>query len=256
MPPWTRSRRGSSRARGAAHEIAARHAAGIDLWRAGRAEEAVPLLEDALAGCLSGMGEDDPATLTVAGNLGAVCFSAGAWQQGLDLLAASVADRTRTFGPSDPRTLTAVDALATAYRLVGRIDEAVALSEGVAAERTPAPPDTLTSRLGAALARAAFGDIETALALLAAALGDAEQAHGSRHEHAIALRANLAGCLALLGRAAEAAAELQRAATDAAALFGRAHPETEALLADLAHADDRSWFFAIGRMAGEGRDQG
>jgi hypothetical protein len=66
-------------------------------------------------------------------------------------------------------------------------------------------------------------------------------------------RQYLAGCLALLGRPAEAESELRRAASDAAALLGREHPETEALFTDLAHARDRSWFFAIGRMAGEGR---
>jgi hypothetical protein len=62
--------------------------------------------------------------------------------------------------------------------------------------------------------------------------------------------------MALLGRSAEAAAGFQRAAADAAELLGRTNPETEALFADLAHADDRSWFFAIGRMAGEARDRG
>src|ERR671915_2476887 len=125
MPPWSRRRQGRSRrGRVAAHELAATHAAGLDLWRAGRVAEAVPVLEETLNGCRSGLGRDHPGTLTVAGNLGAICFSAGSWQEGLDLLAANVADRTHAFGPSDPRTLTAADALATAYRLVGRIDEA------------------------------------------------------------------------------------------------------------------------------------
>jgi hypothetical protein len=134
------------------------------------------------------------------------------------------------------------------------------MSERVAAVRSsmlgPCHPDTLTSRLGHALARAASGEIEPALALLAGALNDAERTYGPRHEHVIALRANLAGCLALLGRPAEAAGELRRAAADAAALLGRGHPETEALFADLAHAHDRSWFFSIGRMADVSRDRG
>jgi hypothetical protein len=120
----------------------------------------------------------------------------------------------------------------------------------------PAHPETLTSRIGAALARAAFGDVEAALAQLGAALNDAELVHGRRHEHVIALRANMAGCLALLGRSAEATTTLQHAVADAAALFGRGHPETETLLADLANAHDRSWFFAIGRMTDESRDRG
>src|SRR2546430_14334234 len=100
MPLWTRNRRGACRTREAVHELAALHAAGVDFWRAERAEDALPLLEEALKGCRSELGPDDPATLAVAGNLGAVSFSAGAWQRGLDLMAASVADRTRVFGPS------------------------------------------------------------------------------------------------------------------------------------------------------------
>ncbi len=96
--------------------------------------------------------------------------------------------------------------------------------------------------------------MEAAVTLLGAALHDGERVYGPRHEHVIALRANLGGCLALLGRTADAAAALQRAAADAAALFGRGHPETEALFEDLAHAHDKSWFFAIGRMAGRARD--
>jgi hypothetical protein len=80
--------------------------------------------------------------------------------------------------------------------------------------------------------------------------------HGPHHEQAIALRANLAGCHALLGRSQEVADGLQRAADDAAALFGRRHPETDRLIADLARAHDRSGFFAIGRMADRLRDRG
>jgi hypothetical protein len=103
--------------------------------------------------------------------------------------------------------------------------------------------------MGAALARAAFGDAEGALPLLGAALAHAEGAHGSRNEHVIALRANIAGCLALLGRTPEAVATFQRAISDAVALLGRQHPETVMLFTDMAHAHDPSWFHMIGRMA-------
>lgn len=145
-------------------------------------DPAVPLLEEAVAGCRERLGHAHPDTLTVAGNLGVAYVRAGRWSDGLDLLAANRVARTRVFGEDDPRTLTASDALATAYRLAGRTDDALDLAGTVTAERRrtlgPAHPDTLTSRMGMALARAATGDVESAATLLRAALNDAEHSLG------------------------------------------------------------------------------
>ncbi|HYH33503.1 MAG TPA: tetratricopeptide repeat protein [Pseudonocardia sp.] len=243
MAWWSREGRG----RGGNHhtpedlaELADGNADGARLCTAGRASDAVARFEDALAGCLGRLGPDHPATLTVGGNLGAACTSAGQWRRGLELMAGNLSDRVRVFGDDDPRTLTAADALASAYRLAGEVDEALALSGRVTAERRrllgPAHPDTLVSRMGMALARAAAGDVASAVTLLEAALGDAEQAHhGARHEHTIALRGNVAACLASLGHTDEAAAGFRRAAADSAALLGRDHPETVALREELAN---------------------
>jgi hypothetical protein len=80
-----------------------------------------------------------------------------------------------------------------------------------------------------ALARAAAGDVVAALTLLEVTLHDAEQAHGARNQHTIALRANVADCLAALGRGDEAVAVYRRAVDDSAALLGANHPDTVAL---------------------------
>ena len=94
-------------------------------------------------------------------------------------------------GDEHPETLTARDALAVAYRLTGDVDDAVALSALVTAQRTKAlgaaHPDTLTSRMGLALARAAAGAIESAYAVLTSAIADAEKALGANHRQTVAL---------------------------------------------------------------------
>jgi hypothetical protein len=51
----------------------------------------------------------------------------------------------------------------------------------------PTHPDTLTSRMGLALAHAAAGDVSSAHRLLAAALSDAEEAYGRRHANTLLL---------------------------------------------------------------------
>ncbi|HET6259538.1 MAG TPA: hypothetical protein VFE39_12880, partial [Pseudonocardia sp.] len=60
--------------------------------------------------------------------------------------------------------------------------------------------------------------------------------------HTIALRANVAGCAALLGRWLEAAAGFERAAADSAAVLGHQHPDTVALQDDLRNVHDPAYF--------------
>lgn len=236
MAWWSREGRdrGSARQRGPEDvaALAARNADGVSYFAVGRVTEAVPRFEDAHEGCIGTLGGDHPYTLTVAGNLAAALVGAGD-RRGLELMAANLADRVRVFGADDPRTLAAADALASAYRLAGRADDAVELATRVTDDRRrilgPTHPDTLVSRMGMALARAAAGDIVAALTLLEVALHDSEQAHGPRSAHTIALRANAAGCLAALGRDDEAVALFRQAFADSSAMLGANHPDTVAL---------------------------
>jgi tetratricopeptide (TPR) repeat protein len=96
--------------------------------------------------------------------------------------------------------------------------------------------------MGMALARAAAGDVESALTLLKAALHDAEHAFTGQHQHTIALRAAAAACYAHLGRHRDAVTEFERAATDSTALLGRNHPETVAVFDDLGNVHSPEQF--------------
>ena len=172
-------------------EAAARNAAAVDLFEAGRHDEAVPLFEQSLASCRSTLGREHPDTLTVAGNLAVAYVAAGNRRKGLKLIAGNVDARCAALGDSHPATLTARNALAVAYRVTGDADAALRLAKQVVVQRSrtlgPTHVDTLTSRLGLALALAAVGQRTSAHRLLGSTIADAEAALGYEHEHVAAL---------------------------------------------------------------------
>jgi tetratricopeptide (TPR) repeat protein len=172
-------------------ESAARNSAAVDLFEAGRYEEAVPLFDQALTSCRSTLGGEHPDTLTVAGNLGVAYVAAGNRRKGLKLLTSTVAARSRVLGDDHPATLTARDALAAAHRIAGGADTAVALAKQVVLQRSrtlgPAHVDTLSSRMGLALALAAVGDVTSAHRMLTHTVNAAEETFGPDHPHTLAL---------------------------------------------------------------------
>lgn len=89
-------------------------------------------------------------------------------------------------------------------------------------------PDTLTARLGLGLAYAEARAESQAIAVLTAALRDAEAALGA-HRVTIAIRAALACCRAVTGDPADAVEGYDRAIADAVAVLGDDHPDTVAL---------------------------
>jgi tetratricopeptide repeat protein len=157
----------------------------------GENQAAAQLLWRALTGCQSLLAPDDPATLTVAGNLGVAWVKCRRYPEGLALLEANLANRARIFGEVEPRTLAARDALGVAYRLAGQLHNALAMAQEVTSQRIdilgPAHRDTLTSRMNLSLAMAASGDIESAAAEITAAISDSEESLGPTHPHTAAL---------------------------------------------------------------------
>ena len=181
----------NSVARARAREAAARNTAAAELFEAGRYDEAVPLFEQAFAGCRSTFGGDHPDTMTVAGNLGVAYMAAGNRRRGLKLIIDNVEARTRVLGDSHPRTLIARNALAAAHRIAGNADKAVALAKQVVIQRSrllgSTHTDTLSSRMGLALALAAAGEVSSAHRMLASTVNDAEEILGPEHPHTLVL---------------------------------------------------------------------
>ena len=79
------------------------------------------------------------------------------------------------------------------------------------------------------LAYAETHAVPRAVAVLTAALADAEAAHGPGHRHTIEIRAALACCHAVNGELGAAAEGYDRAIAGAAEALGPEHPDTEAL---------------------------
>lgn len=217
--------------------LAGHHVVAVEHLAAGRADQAVAVLQPVAAGCRTLLGPEHPDTLTVEGALAVALVNAGDISAGLQLLEAVSETRIALLGPAHPASLTAQDALATALRLAGESRAAIDLASWVATARSrqlgPLHPDTLATRLNLGLGLAAAGDLQSACSVLASALDDAERGR-TLLVHAITLRAALADCHGMLGLVDLAVGGLQTALADCMAVFGRMHPQTRALHSDLA----------------------
>jgi tetratricopeptide (TPR) repeat protein len=174
-----------------ADNLAAANERAVDYYHSGDYRRATVLFEKTLRGCREELGDEHPATLTVAGNLGVALVQAEHFDEGIDIIQRNLADRTRVLGENDRQTLSALDALAVSYRRAGRLPEAIQLAQSAAVRRSEqfgqADPDSLTSRLGLALSLAEADDGARAAAEITAAVEDAQDVLGPEHPHTVAL---------------------------------------------------------------------
>jgi hypothetical protein len=109
--------------------LASRNNLAIAYQAVGRAAEAIPLLEQTLAGRERELGPDHPDTLVSRHNLGYAYQGAGRAAEAIPLLEHALAGRERVLGPADPDTLASRNNLAIAYQEAGRGAEAIPLLE-------------------------------------------------------------------------------------------------------------------------------
>jgi tetratricopeptide (TPR) repeat protein len=138
-------------------------------------------------------------------------------------------DRGDTNVPSEP-TIDARGDVAFSAWAAGRFEDAVALEEGVLADRTRMHgwdhQDTITARNNLAATYSDLGRIQEALALKEGVLADRERLLGADHLDTVRARANLAVTYADLGRHAEALAFEEAVVVDRERLLGVDHPDT------------------------------
>jgi tetratricopeptide (TPR) repeat protein len=152
------------------------------------------------------------------------------------------ADCERVLGADDPQTLYSRNNLAHAYRLAGRLSEAIALFERTLAdcERVlgASHPDTLACRDNLARAYESAGRHADAIALFERNLADRERVLGADHPDILTSRNNLAGAYLSAGRLEEAIALYKRTLTDCERILGADHPDTLTCRNNLATAYD------------------
>jgi tetratricopeptide (TPR) repeat protein len=197
---------------------------------AGRAAEAVPLLERTLAARERFLGPDHPGTATSWDNLGLAYQAVGRAGEAIRLHERALAARERLLGPDHPDTLASRDNLASAHRDAGRPDEAIRLHERALAayQRVLGPDhlDTIACRDNLALAYWAAGRAVEAIPLFERALAARARVLGADHPDTLTSRSNLAAAYWAAGRAVEAIPLHERALAARERLLGPDHPDT------------------------------
>jgi len=158
-----------------------------------------------------------------------------------------VADNERVRGATHPKTLIVQENLASAYRMSGRVGEAVTLFERVVSEQRRAHgeshPQVLTSEQNLAHAYRISGRLDEAISLLQRVLAERERTQGETHLDTLIPLGNLAVAYQDAGRVGEAVLLLERMVAKCEGAFGESHPNTLATWSALADA-----YRAMGRV--------
>jgi len=141
-----------------------------------------------------------------------------------------VAERELIQGDTHPDTLTSRNNLALAYRMAGRLGEAVRLYERTLADSVrvlgDTHPGTLTSRNNLATAYRMAGRLGEAVPLHERTLSDHVRVLGDTHPDTLTARNNLAVAYRAAGRLSEAVLLHERTLADRVRLLGDDHPDT------------------------------
>jgi tetratricopeptide (TPR) repeat protein len=162
---------------------------------AGRASEAIPLLEQTLVVRVRLLGPDHPDTLIAQNNLAAAYQAAGRADEAILMFRMTLAAREQLLGADHPDTLRSQNRLAAAYKAAGQASEAIPLVEKILAARERAlgasHPKTLSSRNNLAAAYQAAGRAAEAVPMLEQTLAACERLLGAADPRTKAVRHNL-----------------------------------------------------------------
>jgi tetratricopeptide (TPR) repeat protein len=165
----------------------------------------------------------------------------------IPLLEQNFAECERIFGRAQPDTLTACDNLATAYRLAGRLREAIELQVRNLADRERVlgeeHPDTLLSRRNLGRTYRVAGRVDKAITLLVQNLSDCQRLLGKEHPESLAALNHLARAYRAAGRVDEALPLLEQNVASRQRILGDDHIDTLTSRNNLADA-----YRVIGRL--------
>ncbi|MDB4968337.1 MAG: Serine/threonine kinase [Myxococcales bacterium] len=185
------------------------------LAQAGRTEEGLADLRQAVALAQKVSGKDSIAALRTASNMGNVLASQGRYEEARDLFRHAMEVQEKQLGASHPDTIVAIENYGAMMVSLERGSEAKALLErGLATRRQilgPKHPYTATAALNLAEAYADEHRYADALALNREALATLEATVGTQHPYIAEALTNVGIDLMGLGKAAQALAPLERA---------------------------------------------
>ncbi|MGW4371788.1 tetratricopeptide repeat protein [Nocardia takedensis] len=179
---------------------------------------------------------------------GAFLEGQGAYDRALNHLRHALADRRLILGDNHPHTLVTRNNLASVYRAVGRLAEAIDLYERIVSDSARVlgvdHATTLTSRNNLAHAYESAGRFTEAIISYEQLLLDEQQFLSGDHPSTLTTRHNLAHAYAAVGRFTEAIPLLQSNLADRRRVLGDDHPHTLHSRNDLANA-----YRSVGRLA-------
>jgi len=103
----------------------------VQLFQAGRGEEAAALGEQVLRTQIETLGETHADTLEAQMNLGAIYHTLGRSDEARELVSAALVAAMRSIGPDDPRTLNGLTLLRTIYVDSGQTERAIWIYESI-----------------------------------------------------------------------------------------------------------------------------
>jgi len=210
----------------------------IELYRAGRYDEAEPLFQRALDIYETALGPDHPDTATSLNNLATLYYSQGRYGEAEPLLQRTLDIRETALGPDHPDTANSLNNLAGLYDSQGRYGKAEPLLQRTLDIREtalgPDHPDTADSLNNLALLYQYQGRYGEAEPLYQRALDIYQTALGPDHPDTATSLNNLAGLYDSQGRYGEAEPLYQLALDIRETALGPDHPDTATSLNNLA----------------------
>ncbi|MBM4283712.1 MAG: CHAT domain-containing protein [Deltaproteobacteria bacterium] len=210
----------------------------MQLYQAGRYQEALPLAQRALAIREKAFGPEHPHTAVVVNTLGLLYEGLGKYDQALPLLQRALKIREQVLGPEHLDTASSLNNLAGLYRVMGAYEQALPLYRRSLAiyEKALGPehPLTATSLNNLALLYKAMGAYQEALPLYRRALKIREQVLGPEHLDTASSLNNLAELYRVMGAYEQALPLYRRSLAIYEKALGPEHPLTATSLNNLA----------------------
>jgi tetratricopeptide (TPR) repeat protein len=214
---------------------------------AGRAAEAISLLQWVRQVRAARLGPDHPDTLEITRSLGLALVSAGRFGDAIAVLGEAAASGARSSGANGLPALSAREDLAAAHRAAGEFPAAIELYRATLADRErmqdPRHADTIAVRQKLGEAYLANGQAKAAIGQYERVVSDRERVLGQEHLLAVAARGALGSAYHTAGKMAAAVRLAERTRAEFALALGADHPDTLAACVNLAHA-----YYGVGRI--------